>query len=179
MSEDSNRYSYNSDNRYGRYESWDNKLRYEYRPIVHDEFSEEYIKSIFDKRKQLENVLVKEVEDKIYKQLFSSMPTGGQVIMNIEQIKQLDVKACGLEHALAVKIFLRDLKEELQELDTDVPAWIDEKLKVLTEHTKNLVRQDLEKKLKEAKEKYETLLTAEEKRAKAVTEIAKLEKKLE
>lgn len=94
----------------------------------------------------------------------------------LETLKNLNIDRLDLDEAIALSRFARSLRAEYEELGLEIPEWLDSRTRELRREIKARNQDYLEKRLKEAKDRYNRLKPAEEQRDEARAEVERLEK---
>ncbi len=94
----------------------------------------------------------------------------------LENLKNLTLDRMDLDEAVALSAFARTLKGEYEHCGAEAPQWLDDKTRELRQEIRERLRDSVQKRLREAKSRLESLATPEEKRSKLKAEIETLEK---
>lgn len=93
----------------------------------------------------------------------------------LDQLKNLNIPSIDLDEAVALSAFGRMLKAEYETLGAETPEWLDNRLRELRREVKVRQQDSIEKRLREARARMETLKTPTERRDDLAKEIERLE----
>lgn len=94
----------------------------------------------------------------------------------LEALKNLNLERMDLDDAVSLSAFARTLKAEYEHCGAEAPQWLDDKTRELRSEIRDRLRDSVQKRLREAKSRLESLATPEEKRDRLRKEIEDLEK---
>lgn len=94
----------------------------------------------------------------------------------LEKLKNLTLDRLDIDEAVSLSAFARALKAEYEHVGAEAPAWLDDRSRELRSEIRDRLRDSVQKRLREAKSRLESLATPDEKRERLRQEIAELEK---
>ena len=93
----------------------------------------------------------------------------------LERLKNLNLEGLDIDEAIALSGFARGMKAEYDALSLETPEWLDTRIREVRREIKSRTADMFEKRLREAKARYETLKPTAERRDEVKAEIEKLE----
>lgn len=102
----------------------------------------------------------------------------GLNMTTLERLKSLAIEGLDLDEAVHLSMVAGQLREHYGNLQLESPDWLDTRIRELRREIKTRTADALEKRLKEAKARFESLKPASERRDEAAAEIKKLEEML-
>ena len=100
------------------------------------------------------------------------------VVTMVEQLRNVDIDRAPVADVMALSAFAKSLRAEYEARQWEVPAWIDDKIRLIGRYIEMQRRDSLELRLAQAKASAATMLTTAERREKVQAEIAALEQQL-
>lgn len=94
------------------------------------------------------------------------------------QLKTLNVDRLDLDEAVALSSFGASLEARYKDLGLEVPTWLSDNLKMLDREIESRVTDSLQKQLKSAESRLESLKPADQKRRELAQEIKQLRARL-
>lgn len=94
----------------------------------------------------------------------------------LEALRNLMLDRLDVDEAISLSAFARSLKAEYEHCGAEAPQWLDDKTRELRSEIRDRLRDSVQKRLREAKSRLESLATPEEKRDRLRKEIEDLEK---
>jgi len=104
--------------------------------------------------------------------------TNRRVWKMLNELRNLNTDRMDLDQAIALSAYGRQLESEFASLESPTPEWLTSNLKQLRREIADRMRDELTRRLTEAKSRREALTPAEEKRAALDKEIEALSAKL-
>lgn len=97
-------------------------------------------------------------------------------VLMLEALRNLMLDRLDVDEAISLSAFARSLKAEYEHCGAEAPQWLDDKTRELRSEIRDRLRDSVQKRLREAKSRLESLATPEEKRDRLRKEIEDLEK---
>ena len=127
------------------------------------------------------HAMVREAEFRsksVQRRLAISRKESPMVVTMVEQLRNVDIDRAQIADVMALSAFAKSLRAEYEARQYEVPAWIDDKLRIMGRYIEMHKRDNLERRLTEARAQQAALMTPTEKREKLAADIAAMEAEL-